>query len=91
MNIVLLCVGISSIASVSGLEKVFVSMANEFVRRGHQVTAVWNDEQGVKPFYPIDDGVNCINLGLGKIKAPLAFRIIREINKGLRLDLKKGR
>ncbi|MEA5092179.1 Glycosyltransferase Gtf1 [bioreactor metagenome] len=88
MNIVLLCFGISSIASVSGLEKVFVSMANEFLRRGHQVTAVWNDEQGVKPFYHIDDGVNCINLGLGKIKAPLAFRIIREVNKGLRLDLK---
>ena len=50
MNIVLMSFGIATIANVSGMEKVFCEMANEFVRRGHDVTTVWNDEPGVTPF-----------------------------------------
>lgn len=34
-----------------------VLMANALVKRGHYVTAVWNDEKGVKPFYEFNENV----------------------------------
>lgn len=86
MKVALLCFGIASIASVSGMEKVFAAMANEFTRRGHTVYAVWNDHPGVKPFYPLVPQVQGVNLGLGKIKAPFSFKVLRELNKGLHLN-----
>lgn len=86
MKVALLCFGIASIASVSGMEKVFVAMANELTRRGHTAYAVWNDHPGVKPFYPLVPQVQGVNLGLGKIKAPLRFKVLRELNKGLHLN-----
>ena len=86
MKVALLCFGIGSIANVSGMEKVCVAMANEFTRRGHTVFAVWNDQPGIKPFYPLAAKVQGINLGLGKINAPLRFKVLRELNKGLHIN-----
>ena len=83
MRIALLCFGVGTIANIAGTEKVFVTMANAFCDRGHQVWAVWNDEPGVKPFYPFREGVHPLNLGLGKIKVPFFYKLQREINKGL--------
>ena len=37
MNIAILFFGIASISNVSGAEKVFVDMANRFVKEGHIV------------------------------------------------------
>jgi glycosyltransferase involved in cell wall biosynthesis len=81
MNIVLMSFGIATIANVSGMEKVFCEMANEFVRRGHDVTTVWNDEPGVTPFYPLDERVRQLNLGLGRIHVPIYYKIQRELSK----------
>lgn len=88
MNIALVCFGIASISNVSGMEKVFVEMANEFIRRGHVVYAVWNDVPGIKPYYPLIPNVRSVNLGLGKIKVPLRYKIMREICKGLHIRAK---
>lgn len=86
MNIALLCFGISSISNVGGTEKVFVEMANAFIKRGHQVWAVWNDNPGIIPYYPFDKAVSQVNLSLGKIQAPQRFKILREINKAFHLN-----
>ena len=87
MNIAILCFGISSISNVSGTEKVFVEMANQFCQRGASVLAVWNDQPGVVPYYPFLPEVSQINLGLGKIKAPIFYKVLREVSKGLHLNL----
>lgn len=86
MNIALLCFGISSISSVSGMEKVFVDMANAFVKRGYHVWNMWNDQPGVVPFYAFDTRVHQVNLGLGRIQAPLRYKVLRELNKGLHIN-----
>lgn len=87
MNIALLCFGISSISSVSGVEKVFVEMANAFAERGHTVYSIWNDNPGIYPYYPFDSRVHTVNLELGKIKAPIRYKILREIMKSLHIDI----
>ena len=87
MNIAILFFGIASIANVSGAEKVFVEMANQLVKRGNTVYSVWNDRPGVVPHYTFSSQVKQINLGLGKIKVPIRYKIIREIAKGLRLNI----
>ena len=83
MRIALLLFGVGTIANVAGTEKVFVDMANAFVDRGHDVWAVWNDKPGITPYYQFHKAVHQVNLGLGKIKAPLACKMQREINKVL--------
>lgn len=88
MNIAILCFGIASIANVSGVEKVFVDMANQFVRQGAIVYSIWNDKPGVIPYYPFSAKVNQINLGLGKIKAPILYKTLREVAKGLHLNIR---
>lgn len=88
MNIALLFFGIASISNVSGAEKVFVNMANEFVKRGAHVYSIWNDEPGVVPYYPFLPEVRQVNLGLGKIKVPVSYKILRETVKALRLNIK---
>ncbi|MCI1749800.1 MAG: hypothetical protein LKI17_00330 [Megasphaera cerevisiae] len=85
MKIALLCFGISSIANISGTEKVFVDMANAFIQRGHIVYSVWNDEPGVQPYYPLDKGVRQVNLAIGKIQIPFLYKLQREICKGFHI------
>lgn len=87
MNIAILCFGISTIANPAGTEKVFVEMSNAFAVRGANVYAVWNDEPGVAPYFPFEGRVHQVNLALGKIKVPGKYKIIREIAKGLHLDI----
>ena len=67
MKIALLCFGISSIANISGTEKVFVDMANAFTQRGHVVYSVWNDKPGIKPYYLLDEGVRQVNSNSGSL------------------------
>lgn len=85
MRIALLCFGISSIANISGTEKVFVDMSNAFIQRGHIVYSVWNDEPGVQPYYPLDEGVRQVNLAIGKIQIPFLYKLQREICKGFHI------
>ena len=73
MNIALLFFGIASISNVSGAEKVFVEMANRFSERGATVYTIWNDSPGVVPYYPFNSQVKQVNLGFGKIKAPVSY------------------
>ncbi len=86
MNIAILCFGISSIANVSGTEKVFVDMANHFVKNNNIVYSIWNDKPGIKPYYDFDPRVRQINLDLGKIKVPIYYKIYRELAKGLHIN-----
>lgn len=65
----------------------FVEMSNAFAVRGANVYAVWNDEPGVAPYFPFEGRVHQVNLALGKIKVPGEYKIIREIAKGLHLDI----
>ncbi|MCQ4113591.1 glycosyltransferase [Megasphaera sp. SC8-1] len=88
MNIALLFFGIASISNVSGAEKVFVEMANRFSERGATVYTIWNDSPGVVPYYPFNSQVKQVNLGFGKIKAPVSYKVLREISKGLHLNIK---
>ncbi|WP_338809189.1 glycosyltransferase [Neisseria leonii] len=74
-----------SIAGISGTEKVFVDMANAMTVRGHRVYAVWNDAPGVVPHYPFSADVRQYNLGLGKIRIPLSAKLMREVEKRLRI------
>lgn len=62
-------------------------MANQFAQKGDTVYSVWNDEPGVVPYYSFLPQVRKVNLGLGKIKAPMIYKIIREVAKGLHLNI----
>ncbi len=88
MRIAILCFGIGTIANVSGMEKVFVDMANAFAEHGHEVWSVWNDGPGIAPFYKFNESVHQVNLGLGKIKVPFLYKAKREINKGLHRNVR---
>ena len=62
-------------------------MANQFAQKGDTVYSVWNDEPGIAPYYSFLPQVRQINLGLGKIKAPMRYKILREVAKGLHLNV----
>lgn len=47
---------------VGGLEKVICDFSNEFVRRGHRVTVVTFDQSEGRPYYPLSENVQIINL-----------------------------
>lgn len=86
-TIILICFGRSSISNVSGMERVYVNMANALSEKGYRVVALCNDDIGQKPFFPFNEKVIFINLGLGKIKAPIHKKILREFSKFLKLKL----
>ncbi len=52
--------------SVGGAERVFCSLANAMVSRGHNVTALCFDYEEGTPNYPLDSRVRFINVGQGK-------------------------
>ncbi len=52
--------------SVGGAERVFCSLANAMVCRGHHVTALCFDYEKGGPNYPLDSRVRFINVGQGK-------------------------
>lgn len=72
------------IDSFGGAEHVACDMANEFVRRGWNVTIVCNDLKSGLPAYPLDAPVRLVNLNvtgrrLGAI--PQRLKIAREITR----------
>jgi putative glycosyltransferase len=87
MKIAIMAFGINSISNVSGMERVFVNMSNEMARRGHTVHTIWNGEHEDKPFYNFDTSVHTYNLGLGKIKVPVRYKVKRENSRCLNLPL----
>ena len=86
-TLMLISFGIGTISKASGMEKVFVDMANAFVNKGYRVIAVVNDTPGAKFFYKFSVNVEYFNLGLGKIKVPISKKINREISKMFGLNL----
>ena len=78
-TLLLLFFGVGHIDNVAGTEKVFVNMANAFSQRGYRVIAIYNDSQGKKPFYEVDEKVELINLEMGKIFSPISKKILREV------------
>lgn len=80
MNIAL--VHLRDIGNVSGgLEKVMINFANEMNRRGHHVSVIVYDRTGKLPFYPIEQGVNFINLAERRcepVRMPFLKKLSRE-------------
>lgn len=87
MKIAIMAFGINSISNISGMERVFVNMSNEMAKRGHTVHTIWNGETGDKPFYKFNSSVHTHNLGLGKIKVPMMYKVKREISRFLKLPI----
>lgn len=78
--------------SSGGAEKVLCNMANEFVKRKHNVTIVVSDPEKGYPFYFLDEKVKFINLnGTGKeYKTNIVLKIKREILRAIgKLDKEK--
>lgn len=74
-----------------GMAKVTCAMANEFVRRGHEVTLVYSDVKEGEFFFPINQKVKCFDLRHFRgesIKFPLHLKIKREIFRLLKKQLK---
>lgn len=71
-----------NLAGVSGgLERVLCDFSNEFTRRGHHVSIVYDSKFSEKPYYPLDDTVSYINLASWKYmpKISLEQKFTREI------------
>lgn len=78
--------------STGGAEKVLCNMANEFVKRGHEICIVCCDPNDGMPFFYLDNRVKFINLNAsGKYcKGSLKLRAEREILRFLgKLDKDK--
>ena len=75
-----------------GMAKVTCNMANELIKRGHQVSLIYSDVQVGNFYFPIDKKVKCYDLchiDGENIKFPISLKIKREI---LRLfDKQKAR
>ena len=63
-----------------GLEKTLCRLSNELTKRGHQVVIVTYDENYGRPYYPLKDAVDIINLrkDLGHKKMGIGAKVIRE-------------
>lgn len=84
MNIVLMRFG-AVVESEGGTEKVLCNMANEFSKRGHNLTIICCEKKQGRPFFQLSDEVDFINLNdTGKeIKGHVWLRIKREILKAV--------
>lgn len=76
------------ITSTGGAEKVCCAMANELVRRGHEVSIVYCYGKSGRPFYPLDSAVRMYNVmaihpekwnGIETIRLPFKNKIEREL------------
>lgn len=71
------------IDDTGGLAKVTSAFANEMVKRGHEVSLVYSDEQIGEFFYPVCDEVKCYNLKINpdgtRIKFPVYLKAVREL------------
>ena len=48
-----------------GMERVLANKANWLVRHGYEVAIVTTDQEGEKPFFPLDERIECYDLGIG--------------------------
>ena len=48
-----------------GMERVLANKANWLVSHGYEVTIVTTDQEGEKPFFPLDERIECYDLGIG--------------------------
>ena len=89
---------------IGGVEKVFSNMANEFIKRGYEVSVVFSDNKEGKPYFELDEKVQCYNLkhlvidgekyDIPDKKFPLRSKILREIirpfNKNYAREMKEN-
>ena len=89
---------------IGGVEKVFSNMANEFIKRGYEVSVVFSDNKEGKPYFGLDEKVQCYNLkhlvidekkyDIPDKKFPLSSKILREIirpfNKNYAREMKEN-
>lgn len=89
---------------IGGVEKVFSNMANEFIKRGYEVSVVFSDNKEGKPYFELDEKVQCYNLkhlvidgekyDIPDKKFPLSSKILREIirpfNKNYAREMKEN-
>lgn len=89
---------------IGGVEKVFSNMANEFIKRGYEVRVVFSDNKEGKPYFELDERVQCYNLkhlvidgekyDIPDKKFPLSSKILREIirpfNKNYAREMKEN-
>lgn len=89
---------------IGGMEKVFSNMANEFIKRGYEVSVVFSDNKEGKPYFGLDEKVQCYNLkhlvidekkyDIPDKKFPLSSKILREIirlfNKNYAREMKEN-
>lgn len=65
-----------------GLAKVCCAFSNEMVKKGHNVTVVYSDDDDGEFFFPIESKADCKNLrhydGV-KYKFPISYKIKREL------------
>ena len=48
-----------------GMERVLANKANWLVRHGYEVAIVTTDQEGEKPFFPLDEHIKCYDLAIG--------------------------
>ncbi|MBO7267684.1 MAG: glycosyltransferase family 4 protein [Bacteroidaceae bacterium] len=48
-----------------GMERVLANKANWLVRHGYEVAIATTDQEGEKPFFPLDERIECYDLGIG--------------------------
>lgn len=47
-----------------GMERVLANKANYLARHGYEVVIATTDQQGLPPFFPLDERIRCIDLGI---------------------------
>lgn len=69
------------INTAGGMEKVLCNMANELIKRGHEITVICSDKNYGLPFFKLDKNINFINLnGTGKnFKISKFLKIKKEV------------
>jgi glycosyltransferase involved in cell wall biosynthesis len=72
-------------SAVGGAERVLCTLCTELAERGHDVAIVTFDRPGGLPFYPLDERVRCIDLGIGDSARPTSaaemWRRIRALRR----------
>lgn len=47
-----------------GMERVLTNKANYLARHGYEIVVVTTDQRGKQPFFPLEPGIRCIDLGI---------------------------
>ena len=71
-------------SSAGGAERVFCTICSELADRGHNVLIITFDQPGRQPFYPFDERVKRIDLGIGDSSSQARFGVTIRRMKALR-------